>query len=68
MDFDPKGTKIASIEAEHAHKRNGPVICCREMFTIWLDQPDATWGNLIELLIDSDQKDLAEQVKDALAL
>ena len=68
MDFDPKGMKIASIEAEHAHKRNGPVICCREIFTIWLDQPDATWGNLVELLIDSEQKDLAEQLKDALAL
>ena len=67
MDFDPKGKKVASIEAEHAHKRNGPVICCQEIFTLWLDQPDATWGNLLELLTDSEQKDLAEQVKDALA-
>ena len=30
--------------------------------------PEATWGNLIELLDVSEQKELAEQVKDALAL
>ena len=68
MDLDPKGQKIRCIEAEHAHKLNGPVICCQEIFTLWLDRPDATWGNLIELLIDSEHKDLAEQVKNALVL
>ena len=68
MDFDPYGRKIANIEAEHAHKQNGPVICCQEMFIIWLDTPDATWGNLIELLIDSEQQELAKQVKDGLGL
>ena len=68
MDLDPKGRKIANIEAEHAHKRNGPVVCCREMFMLWLDRPDATWGNLIGLLVDAEQKDLAEQVEDALGL
>ena len=68
MDLDPKGRKIMNIEAEHAHKRNGLVVCCREMFTLWLDRPDATWGNLIRLLVDAEQKHLAEQVKDALGL
>ena len=68
MDFDPKGRKIANIEAEYAHKRNGPVVCCRRMFTLWLDRPDATWQNLTELLVDAEHKDLAEQVKDALGL
>ena len=67
MDLDPMGTKIANIEAEHAHKRNGPVICCRAMFALWLDQSDATWGSLIKLLIDSEQKHLADQVKDVLS-
>ena len=68
MDLDPKGRKIANIEAEHAHKRNGPIICCREMFILWLDQPDSTWGNLIQLLVDAEQRDLAEWVKEALGL
>ena len=68
MDLDPKGRKIANTEAEHALKRNGPVVCCREMFILWLDRPDATWGNLIKLLVDAEQKDLAEQVEDALGL
>ena len=68
MDLDPKGRKIANIEAEHAHKRNGPVVCCREMFILWLDRPDATWENLIGLLVDAEQKDLSEQVKVALGL
>ena len=68
MDLDPKGRKIANIEAEHAHKRNGPVVCCRDMFTLWLDQRDATWGNLIKLLVDAEQRDLAEHVKEALDL
>ena len=68
MDLDPKGHKIRCIEAEHAHKLNGPVICCQEVFTVWLDSPDATWGNLIELLTDSEHKELAEQVRNALGL
>ena len=33
-----------------------------------VEGPDATWGNLIELLIDCEQTVLAEQVKDALGL
>ena len=68
MDLDPKGRTVMNIEKQHGHKHDGPVTCCQEIFTLWLDQPDATWGNLIELLIDSEQKDLAKQVKDALAL
>ena len=67
MDLDPMGRTVANIEAEHAHKRNGPVYCCRTMFRIWLDRPDATWGSLIKLLIDSEQKHLADQVNDALS-
>lgn len=68
MDLDPNGTTVASIETEHAHKRKGPATCCQEIFRHWLDKPDATWGNLIELLIDSEHKQLAIQVKDALDL
>ena len=68
MDFDPVGRKVACIEAENAHKRNGLVTCCQEIFMLWLEKPDATWANLIQLLYDSEQKDLAEQVKDALGL
>ena len=68
MDLDPEGQKVKHIEAEHAHKLNGLRICCREMFQLWLDSPDATWGNLIELLVDSEHRELAKQVKDALGL
>ena len=68
MDLDSNGQKVNRIEAEHAHKRNGQDICCQELFTLWLDGPDATWGNLIELLVDSEHKELAEKVKDALVL
>ena len=66
MDLDPMGRKIRNIEAEHAHRLNGPVVCCQELFTVWLGCPDATWGNLIELLNDSEYKELAEQVTNAL--
>ena len=68
MDLDPKGKQVAKIEAENAHKRNGLFICCQEIFMLWLQKPDATWGNLIELLYDLEQKDLASQVKDVLGL
>ena len=68
MDLDPEGRKVECIEAEHAHKQNGLHICCREMFKLWLDSPYATWGNLIELFVDSERRVLAEQVKDALRL
>ena len=66
MDLDRNGQKIRCIEAEHAHKLNGPIICCQKLFTLWLNSPKATWENLIELLIDSDYEQLAEQVKNAL--
>lgn len=66
MNLDPDCQKSRCIEAEHSHKLNGPVVCCQEMFTLWLDRPDATWGNLIRLLIDSEQKELADQVINAL--
>lgn len=66
MDLDPDGQKVASIEAEH--KQNGPDSCCHQIFTLWLQSPEATWGNLIELLVASEQTELAEQVKDALGL
>ena len=68
MDLDPMGRKVANIEAEHAHKRNGPVICCQEIFALWLDKTNATWENLIVLLIDSEQKELAKHVKSTLGL
>ena len=68
MDLDPNGHKVECIEADHGHKRNFSVICCQEMFRLWLDSSDATWGNLIELLTDSEHKELAEQVKNALGL
>ena len=68
MDLDPNGQTVERIEAEHAH--NGPVTCCREIFRAWLqlDSPNSTWGNLIELLIDSEHEELVEQVRDALGL
>ena len=68
MDLDPNGQKVERIEAEYAHKHNGPDTCCQEMFKLWLDSPDATWGNLIELLDDSEFKELVGQVKSALGL
>ena len=68
MDLDAEGQKVKHIEAEHAHKPNGLRICCQEMFQLWLSSPDATWQNLIELLVDSERQVLAEQVKDALGL
>jgi len=68
MNLDPKGRKVVCIEQNYAHKRNGSLICCQEIFRLWLDSSDATWGNLIEILIDSEHKELAEQVKIALGL
>ena len=68
MDLDLKGEMINNIEKEHAHRQNGPVVCCRKMFTLWLDRRDATWENLIRLLVDAEYRDVAEQVEDALGL
>ena len=68
MNLDPNARKVECIETDHTHKRNGSVICCEEIFRLWLDRPDATWGNLIELLIDAEHTALAEQVKDVLGL
>jgi len=44
MDLDPKGQKVEHIEAEHALKQDGLDICCQEMFKLWLEDPNATWG------------------------
>ena len=62
---DPNGETLDLIEAEHAHKQNGLLTCCQEMFKLWLRREDATWGKLNELLIDFERKALAEQVMDA---
>ena len=66
MNLDPNARKVECIEADSAHKRNGSIICCQEIFRLWLDSPDATWGNLIGLLIDAEYTTLAEQVKNTL--
>ena len=54
MDLDPKGQTVASIEAEH--KQNGPDTCCQQLFALWLETPDAIWGNLMECLVDLQQR------------
>ena len=66
MDFDKDGQTVDLIEVEHQVK--GQTVCCLELFKLWLKGPDATWGNLIELLIDCEQTTLAKEVKDALGL
>ena len=66
MDFDEGGRTVDLIKAEY--QSEGQIVCCQEVFKLWLKGPDATWGNLIELLIDCEQTALAEQVKDALDL
>ena len=68
MNLDPNARKVKCIEADHGHKQNGSIICCQEIFRLWLDSPDATWGNLIELLNDSEHTALAEQVENTLGL
>ena len=68
MDFDPNARRVECIEADHAHRRNGSVTCCQEIFQLWLDISDATWRDVIELLIDAEYTALAEQVKNALGL
>ena len=66
MDFDKDGRTVDLIETEYQMK--GQTVCCQEVFKLWLKGPDATWGNLIELLMDCEQTSLVEQVKDALGL
>ena len=36
-ELDPMG-KIRSIEAEHAHRLNGPVVCCQDFAIGWTVQ------------------------------
>ena len=68
LDFDPDGNELDLIEADH--KLYGSIICCQEMFKRWLagGGVPATWGNLIEVLEDSQETHLVEQVKNALGL
>ena len=66
MDFDDEGRTVDLIKAKYHSK--GQAACCQEVFKLWLKGPNATWGDLIELLIDCDQNGLAEQIKDSLGL
>ena len=68
MDFDQDGKKLDVIDANYAHKRNGVVTCCQEIFKLWLRGKDATWEKLNEILHGSGHKVLAEQVMDAVGL
>ena len=67
MDFDAFGNKLDLIRAEYAHKQNGVLTCCQEIFKLWLRREDATWEKLIQL-IASRHKVLAKQVMDAVGL
>ena len=40
VDLDPNARKVKSIETDHAHRRNGSIICCQEIFRLWLNSPD----------------------------
>ena len=66
LDFDPEGRTLELIEANNQLK--GLVACCREMFVMWLKGKgrEVTWEELIELLEDIDQSELARKVKTAL--
>ena len=56
IDFDD-GRTVDLIKAEYQSEVQA--VCCQEVFKLWLKGPDATWGNLIELLIDCEQTALA---------
>ena len=64
MDFDDDGNKVDLIANEH--KQDGPVICCQEVFKLWLKGTHATWRNLIDLLNDCEMGELIQEIKNAL--
>ena len=64
MDFDDDGNKVDLIANEH--KEDGPVACCRKVFTLWLKGTHATWRNLIDLLNDCEMGELVQEIKNAL--
>ena len=66
LDFDPEGRTLELIEANNQLK--GHVACCREMFVMWLKGKgkEVTWEELIDILEDIDQSELAKKVKTAL--
>lgn len=66
MDFDDDGNKVDLIANEY--KQDGPVICCQEVFKLWLKGTNATWKNLIDLLNDCEMGELIHEIKSALGL
>ena len=66
MDFDDDGNRVDLIANEY--KQDGPVICCQEVFKLWLKGTNATWRNLIDLLNDCEMEELVQEIKSALGL
>ena len=66
LDFDKSSSKLNEIEEKYP---DNPEACCRAMFQHWIEgngvQP-CTWSNLIVLLRDCDQEDLANEIETAL--
>ena len=74
IDFDPDGRHIELIETEHG--REGPVACCRKVLMDWLrggfqppgnDSQTPTWENMLEILKNIQENDLATKIHDSLS-
>lgn len=59
-------TALNTISAE---SRGSVVACCSGMFSLWLErQPEASWRQLIDALIDVKLVSLAAEIKRSLIL
>ena len=60
-------SQLDSIAAEHHHKQ---IDCCRTVLRLWMENPPedypATWRGLLELLCDSELRQVATDLEDVL--
>ena len=67
LNFDSNGAKLRDIEHEYP---NDPESCCREVLQHWLvgnGVEPCSWRKLVEIIDDSDQEILAEEIMAALS-
>ena len=68
MDLDPKGRKLHALRQRiHIRAMVNSSAVKKSSSNGW-PKPDANWGNLTKLLYNSEQKDLAKQIENALDL
>ena len=66
MDFDSNGDSVQNVRK--MYEREGPKSCCKQIFKLWRKGGGASWKNLIVILDELEETQLANELRDIFSL